>query len=208
MTKKLYFFSIFTQIWLVFCADAVFNKQNIMKKISTLIFLYLSTFVFLISCNRPSPDQFFQTTVLNTNVLVGFATERFTKELVDNTIEFPDVPASKKNGDEAQQIIQSKIGYIEQTIQRIEDATPPDEDGETIKVKSLELYNFVLPVYKKEYLDLAKLCDTKRPEADIAAASTKVIETFGPSFEERYVALLELGKAYAEKHSLNVSFGN
>ncbi|WP_437917940.1 hypothetical protein [Sphingobacterium sp. LRF_L2] len=180
-----------------------------MKKLNAIPYLLLlATITFITACNRPSPDQFFQTTILNTNILHEFASERFTKTLVESTIEFPDIPATKNKGDEAQQIVQTKTAYIEQTIKKIEDATPPDEDGETIKIKALELYNFVLPIYKKEYLDLALLCDKKSGDSEIAKASEKIIATYGPSFEQKYNTLLDLGKAYAEKHSLNVSFGN
>lgn len=172
--------------------------------------LFLTTLVctLLLSCNRPSPDQFFQTTVLNTNILNEFGSERFTKSLMDETIEFPDMPSSKKNGDEAQQVVEVKIAYLEQTIKKIEDSTPPDEDGEVLKEKALDLFKFVLPVYQKEYLGLAAMCDKKQPESEIVQASENIIQAYAPAFEDKYVALIELGQQYAEKHDINASFGN
>lgn len=174
------------------------------------LFLSLTalTIGLLMSCNRPSPDEFFQTTVLNTNILNEFASERFAKSLVAETVEFPDMPNTKKNGDEAQQIVDNKIAYIEQTIKKIEDSTAPDEDGKVLQKEALDLFKFVLPVYQKEYKNLAKMCDQKQTENEIMAESEKIIETYGSVYEEKYVALLTSGQDYAEKHNLNVSFGN
>ncbi|MFD2741900.1 MULTISPECIES: hypothetical protein [Sphingobacterium] len=177
-------------------------KFNLFLSFTTLVITLLT------SCNRPSADEFFQTTVLNTNILNEFASERFAKSLIAETVEFPDIPSTKNNGDEAQQIVDNKIAYIEQTIKKIEDSTAPDEDGKIIKEKALDLFKFVLPVYQKEYKNLAIMCDQKQAENEIMAESEKIIETYGSAYEEKYVTLLTLGQDYAEKHHLNVSFGN
>lgn len=181
------------------------NKYTIFRLPFILAILISALFT---SCNRPSPDQLFQTTILNTNILHGFGSERFTKSLHDETVEFPDVPASKKNGNEAQQVVEAKIAYIEQTIKRIEESGAPDDEGEMIRQKSLELFNYALPVYKKEYLALAAMCDKKQPENEISDASENIIQTYGPAFEEKYVHLIDLGEQYALKHDINASFGN
>ncbi|TDS12908.1 hypothetical protein [Sphingobacterium paludis] len=180
------------------------NKHTTFK---ALLFPVIIVFALLASCGRSTPDQLFQTTILNTNILHGFGSERFTKSLHDETVEFPDVPASKKNGNEAQQVVEAKIAYIEQTIKRIEESGAPDDEGEMIKQKSLELFNYALPVYKKEYLALATMCDKKQPEKEIHDASAHIIQTYGPAFEEKYVHLIDLGEQYALKHNINASFG-
>ncbi|MCL8000855.1 hypothetical protein M8994_21935, partial [Brucella sp. 21LCYQ03] len=72
-------------------------------KFNLLLSLTSLAVILLISCNRPSPDEFFQTTVLNTNILNEFASERFAKSLLAETVEFPDMPSTKNKGDEAQQ---------------------------------------------------------------------------------------------------------
>ncbi|KGE12935.1 hypothetical protein [Sphingobacterium deserti] len=181
------------------------NKYTIFK---LPLILTILVFAFFTSCNRPSPDQFFQTTILNTNILHEFGSERYTKSLLAETVEFADMPDSKKKGNEAQQVVELKIAYIEQTIKKIEDNEAPDEDGEVIKQKSLELFNYVLPVYKKDYLELAAMCDKKQSENEISEKSDNIIQTYAPTFEEKYVNLIGLGEQYASKHNINASFGN
>ena len=178
------------------------------RNFRTALFLFALVFALFTSCNRPSPDQFFQTTILNTNILHGFGSERYTKSLLAETVEFADMPDSKKKGNEAQQVVELKIAYIEQTIKKIEDNEAPDEDGEAIKQKSLELFNYVLPVYKKDYLELATMCDKRQSENEINEKSDQIIQTYGPTFEEKYVNLIGLGEQYASKHHINASFGN
>lgn len=178
-------------------------------KNKTIIFtLFISVIAVLSSCNTPSADQFFQRTVLNTNILHDFAQESFTRTLTSTMVTHQGAPAGQEQENQAQQIVEAKIAYVEQTISRIEGMTPPDDDAGAIKGKSLALYHYVLPVYKKEYMDIAKRCDDKEDMESIEQLAFDVEEKYGEGFENLYVEVLELGKAYAEKHNLNVKFGN
>lgn len=178
-------------------------------KANTVIFtLFISMIAVISACNRPSADKFFQRTVLNTNILHDFAQASFTRTLTSTMVAHKGMPADQQQNNQAQQIVEAKIAYVEQTIGRIEDMTPPDADAGAIKGKSLALYHYVLPVYKKEYMDIAMRCDKKEDVEVIEQLALAVEEKYGEGFENLYLEVLELGKAYAEKHNLNVKFGN
>lgn len=184
------------------------SKFPSLRRTTVILSLIATCILGAVACNRPSADQFFQTTILNTNILHEFAAEQFTKTLWSTTVSYEDNASSATQTAEAKQIVEAKVAYVEQTITRIEAMTPPDEDAEIIKAKSLDLYRFALPVYKNEYMTMAEMCDKKSSEEEVQKLGADIIEKYSAGFEERYDQLLLLGKAYAEQHSLNVQFGN
>ncbi len=77
-------------------------KQNISKLLTqyfSVILLAIFGFTML-SCSE-TPEQFFETAVLNTNAINDFATPNLAKHINDETIEFADIPSSKNKGGEA-----------------------------------------------------------------------------------------------------------
>ena len=171
------------------------------------IVVFMVVLLGAVSCNRPNADQFFQTTILNTNIINDFASDRFGKQLTYDAIarakNSSTTPAERTN---AQSIVNNKAAYIKQTIEKIEDLTPPDADAEVIKVKALDLYRFVLPVYENEYLEMAKMADSDSLQAVLEEKDLQIQEKYGHTFFERFDEFYALGKSYAEKHKLNVKF--
>ncbi|PTS99517.1 hypothetical protein DBR11_12165 [Pedobacter sp. HMWF019] len=66
--------------------------------------------IFLQCCSEPA-DKFFGVAVLNTNTITDFGTPILAKHIDAATIEYPDVPSSKKKGDEAVKYVQNKRIY-------------------------------------------------------------------------------------------------
>lgn len=179
---------------------------SILKKTPThrLLITLLSGLLFLTACTE-SADRFFGISVLNTNILREFGTPTFARRLNDETKEFPGVPASKKKGDEAQKNISNQILYIEKSIKDIKNLSESGVKKE-IKTLSLELFEFVLPVYKNEYMAYAKLCDTKGPQEQKDLIVKEIDEKYNEAFEKKYIRLLEKGKAFATDNNLNVKW--
>lgn len=177
-----------------------------MKQFRFIIFLLAS--LFFIACQSVSPDKFFGQVVLNTNLIADFDPTTFGKRLQQETVEFPDIPSSKKNGDEAQQIVAMKIMSVEKAIKDIKDLNVSDEDAKVLQQQSVKLFETVLPVYKNEYTAYAKLCDTKGSDQEKQSLLQKVEKDHLTGVDELFESVYSLGKAYAEKHQLNVSWGN
>jgi hypothetical protein len=167
--------------------------------------LMLMLTIFLQSCSE-TPDKFFSTAVLNTNALNDFGTPTLAKRINDETLEFPDIPSSKKKGDEALKSIENQILYLEKSLKDIQGLTANDQLKKDIKAQSIALYELVLPVYKNEYSAYAKLCDAKAPQAEREQIVKTIEEKYNARFEQQYAALLSNGKAFAKENNLNVDW--
>ena len=157
------------------------------------------------SCAEPA-DKFFSTAILNTNTITDFATPALAKHIEDETTEFPDVPSSKKKGDEAVTMVQNNILYMEKSLNDIKALNANSDDRKVIKEKSIALYEFVIPVYKKEYTNYAKLCDSKADQAQKDALANSIEQKYAAKFETMYTDLMNAGKAFAKENDLNVDW--
>lgn len=171
------------------------------------IILALVTLSFF-ACQSSSPDKFFGQVVLNTNLIADFDPATFGKRLEEETVEFPDVPSSKKNGNEAQEIVRIKIMSVEKAINDIKNLHVSDEDAKALQEQSVKLFEAVLPVYKNEYTAYAKLCDEKGPQEEKNVLLEKIERENLPAINSLFDSVYDLGKKYAEKHQLNVNWGN
>lgn len=175
-----------------------------MKKIQS--FCLGALLLCLVSCQSTSPEKFFDQTILNTNLISQFEPSYFGKMLEKYTVEYPNVPSSKKKGDEAQQVVNTKIRSIEHALQKVKVLDANDEERKLIKQNSIELFEAALAVYKNEYMQYAKLCDEKSTSPEKQVLLKKVEETDLPKIEMLMGSLYEKGKAFADKHKINVKW--
>lgn len=177
------------------------NTFNRYYAIATLVVLAL----FTQSCAEPA-DKFFATAILNTNTISDFATPTLAKHINDETTEFPDIPSSKKNGDEAGKLVSNNILYMEKSLNDIKALNANSDDRKAIKEKSIALYEFVIPVYKNEYTNYAKLCDSKADQTKKDELAKSIEQKYGATFEKMYIDLMETGKVFATENKLNVDW--
>ena len=176
--------------------------KSLFAKVCTL----LLTFSILLQSCAETPDKFFGVAILNSNMISDFGTPRLTKELNDNAIEYPDIPSSKKNGNEATDIIKNKILYLEKVLKDLNALSANSDDREEIKKQAIALYEFVLPVYKNEYTAYAQLCDTKAPQEQKDKIANSIEQKYNAEFEKRLNSLVALGKEFATENNLNVKW--
>jgi len=181
--------------------------KNIIKIFTQYFTIALLVIISLSSqsCAEPA-DQFFDTAILNTNTINDFATPVLAKHINDETTEFPDIPSSKKNGDEAQKLIKNNILYMEKSLNDITELNANSDERKSIKEKSIALYEFVIPVYKNEYTNYAKLCDSKADQIKKDKLEHSIEQKYGAKFEKMYTDLLDSGKAFASENKLNVDW--
>jgi Skp family chaperone for outer membrane proteins len=168
-------------------------------------FLLLAFSISLSSCSETA-DEFFGTAVLNTNTITDFGTPILAKHINDETTEFPDIPSSKKKGDEALIRVQNNILYMEKSLNDIKALSASNDTKKEIKQQAVALYEFVIPVYKNEYIAYAKLCDAKASQAQRDEILNSIEQKYTAEFEKLYTALLTSGKAFAEENNLNVDW--
>jgi hypothetical protein len=69
------------------------------------------------------------------------------------------------------------------------------------------LHEYVLPVYKTEYQQLAKLYDKGASKKEIQSLTQSIHDKYYPGFDELFNKLTTTAKAFAEKHNIKVNWG-
>ncbi|SES01708.1 hypothetical protein [Pedobacter rhizosphaerae] len=174
------------------------------KKILS-IFSVLS--IFLLSSCTETPEKFFDITVLNTNVINDFASPDLARHIDDEAKEYPNIPSSKKKGDEAVTTVKNKILYLEQALEKVKKISASGDEEKEIKALSTALYEMAIPVYKNEYLAYANLCDQKGSQEAKDAIIKDIDQKYAATFEQQYTELMEKGKAYAAANNIPVNWG-
>ncbi|RNL54206.1 hypothetical protein D7004_08935 [Pedobacter jejuensis] len=170
-------------------------------------FYFLALCTVLFSACSETPEKFFDIAILNTNMINDFASPDLARHINDETTEFPDIPSSKKKGNEAETGIKNKILYLEQSLEKVKALSPSGKDEEEIKKLSMQLYEMVIPVYKNEYLTYAKICDKHGSQTVKDEIVNKIDQQYGQRFEQNYNALMDKGKAYAKENNIQVNWG-
>ena len=105
-------------------------------------------------CNSVTPEKCFDIAVLNSNMLVGFANEGQIREL-----ESPSVKMSENgNGTVAMSrsdLVQAKVDFVEANLKKLKGLKETEDQKEMVQA-SLALHEYILPVYKTEYQQLAR----------------------------------------------------
>lgn len=175
-----------------------------MKRNSIFLFiLYCS--LFLSSCNTTTPEKYFDVTVLNSNRVVGFAGTMISRQLESPSVTMDTngqtVPMKRVD------VIKDLVQFTEAMIDRISNLGK-DEDSKEIVESSLAMYNYILPVYKNEYTQLAKLYDEGVAKEKTGALDNQIKEKYAPGFETLYKDLISKGKLYAAKHNIPVNWAD
>lgn len=158
------------------------------------------------SCST-SPERNFGLAVLNTNHIVGFADEGMQREL-----DPPSVTA--ENGDinhpvpmKRRQVVDDKIIFVENVLEDLNDLKKNGDTREMLET-SIKLNEYILSVYKNEYRELAALYDDNATPNEINSLTAQIHDKYYPGFDELYNKLIGIGKSYARKHDINVSWAD
>lgn len=158
--------------------------------------------IFLMACNTATPEKNFDVAVLNTNVIVGFAGSRQLRNMEPSpALDDKGKVVSMTRENE----VLSKIKFVEESLGKIKKLGETDDNRDIVQA-SLALYNYVLPVYKTEYMQLATLYDQNASEETIDAAAQAIGSKHAASFEALYGKLIAAGKVYASKHNIKVNW--
>jgi hypothetical protein len=171
------------------------RKLKNMKKIK----LFVCSLLLLTACNTATPDNYFDRAVLNTNQFNDFATDQFTNMLVAYT-------AAKQPNVTAKSVVENKVLFIEKAVKDVKALKETDETKEMLRT-SIALHEYVLPVYKNEYMALAKLCDTGASKEVIFAKAAEINDAYGKHFDELEEKLTSEGKVFAKAHNIVVQWG-
>ena len=158
------------------------------------------------SCNSVSPEKCFDIAVLNSNMLVGFANRGLLREL-----ESPSVKMSGTGSETVamtrSDVVQSKVDFVEANLKKLQGLKKTEDTREMLQA-SLALHEYILPIYKTEYQQLAKLYDEGASEESIQVQGQAIHDKHAIKFDELYNNLISLGKLFAERHNIKVNWGS
>ena len=174
-----------------------------MKKLFILP-LMLGIAMLLGACSNPTPENYFDTAVLNTNIINDFGSETLTGQIVAMNVKYNGTTPNGPNA--ASKMIDSKVQYIEKVLKDVKGLKETDDTREMVQT-SITLFEYVLPVYKNDYSALAKLSDQGGSKEDIESLGKEIANKYGPRFDSLFSALTAEGKKYAADHKIQVNWG-
>ena len=98
------------------------------------------------------------------------------------------------------------MSLIEENLEKLKNLAETPETKDILNA-SINLHEFILPVYKKEYQQLAHLYDDGASKDSIRAAATAIHDKYSAGFEERFNTLIDFGKSFATKNKITVNWG-
>jgi len=177
-----------------------------MKKNIVLLSTASLSILLLAACNMATPENYFDRAVLNCNMMIGFAGEGLQRALEQPTVKLVAGTKDQTAPMKRKEVIEDKINFLDQAYTKIKNLQETD-DTKDILHASVALYDYVLPVYKTEYLQLAQLYDEGASKEQIALFSKNISDKYYAGFEERFNKLTAAGKPYAARHNIKVNWG-
>lgn len=101
------------------------------------------------------------------------------------------------------EVVKEKLARAEENYQKVKSLGRNTAADEMLKA-STALYDFVIPVYKNEYTQLAALYDANTAAEKIALAEKNITEKYEAKFLALYHTVIKAGTAYAEKNGIQV----
>lgn len=173
-----------------------------MKK--TITFLFTACIICLFSsCSSATPEEYFSIATLNSNLLYGFAGDGMQSELKNPSVKLIDEKTMATAPMKRAEVVKDKLQFVESSYKKVKGLGSNKEADEMIKA-SLALYEFVLPVYKNEYTQLAVLYDEAVTAEKIATMEKNISDKYATKFNALYNELHTAGMAYATKHGMKV----
>jgi hypothetical protein len=170
-----------------------------------LIFLLVPAFVLFTACTSSSPQNTFETAVLGCNTIYDFGNEGLLRQLESPSVRMIDGDKDKFAPMKRNDVIEDKIQLIIDNYNKLNELKETGDSKEVLGA-SKALYDYVLPVYKKEYRELARLYDEGAAKESITIYAQAIQEKYYPGFANLFDKVTTAGKLYAKKHNINVQW--
>jgi hypothetical protein len=152
-----------------------------------------------------TPEDYFGIAVLNSNMFVGFAGDGLLRQF-----DAPSAKMSETNGQpvamKRSEVAAMNITFTQEAYDKLKGLKETAETKEMLQT-SIAMYEYILPVYKKEYKELAALYDSGAPKEKLEAQAKAIHDKYYAGYHMIYEKLIGLGKLYAAKHNIKVNWG-
>jgi hypothetical protein len=175
-----------------------------MKKYIVLSVLVLAS-CLITACNTATPENYFDRAVLNCNMMTGFANSGLQRMLDQPSAKLVAGSKDQTAPMKRTEVITADLEYLTAAFEKVK-SLPVTEDSKDILQTSTDLYQYVLPVYKNEYMQLAKLYDEGAAPDKLKAMLQLIEQKYSAGFRTRYDAVMNAGKPYAARHNIPVKW--
>jgi len=175
-----------------------------MRKLLLLLLLAGGCCQF-IACNSATPEEYFGVAILNLNMMHGFAGTGLQRELESPSVKMIDGNKDNIAPMKRKEVIDDKIQILENNLEKLKALKETDDTRDILKA-SAAIYDYVLPVYKKEYTELAKLYDENAPTEKIQSYAQAISDKYYSGYEQLFQKLTTAGKTFADKHGIKVNW--
>jgi hypothetical protein len=155
------------------------------------------------SCETATPENYFDRAVLNCNLMHGFAGAGMERQLKDPSVKL--APGGGTVQMTRKEMVDGLIQSIEEAHSKVRKLKKTDETRDMLKA-SYALYEYVLPVYRRRYQELARLYDEGATGSEILAFQLEIRTEYAAGFQSRMDALTAAAKPFAEKHGIKVQW--
>lgn len=185
--------------------SSVFSAKYLcMKQLVVLLLLACNLFC---ACHNATPEKNFSQAALNCNYIFGFAAQGMQYEMANPSVKLVDEKTMATATMSRAEVLAAKLAIVDANFQKVKDLKVTDDSKEMINA-SIALYEYVLPVYKKEYKELADLYDRNGDSNEIAALEKQINERYAENFNSLYNSVQQAGLNYAKRHGLKVEVVN
>jgi hypothetical protein len=176
-----------------------------MSKITPRLFS-IAFCLFLVSCDMATPENYFDRAVLNCNLMHGFASSGLRRELESPSVKLSGTGNGETIPMKRKEVIDNAITSLETNFEKVKKLKETDDTRDILQA-SVALYEFVLPVYKTEYQQLARLYDEGAAREEIDSLARAIETKYRSDFEKLSDRLAAAGKPYAARHGIKVNWG-
>jgi len=182
----------------------LYSKQSDMRQF-IILFLLVPVYGLLTGCSDSSPEHTFNTAVLSCNMIHDFASNGFLRQLESPSVQMVGGDPNNTAPMKRKEVIDNKIQQVSDYYKKVKQLKETEDSKEVVGA-SRELYNYALPVYEKEYRELARLYDEGAAKESIASYAQGIQDKYYQGFAERFDKVTAAGKLYAKKHDINVQW--
>lgn len=179
-----------------------------MKRVNNILGVIV-VFIMFTSCQKETPQKVVEKTVLKANLLManyGIGYFEQLKELQKNEyLKYYDNDGEEYAATYSQYLHKVTIPDLERSLRDIQNLEVNEDSKELINA-SIELFEFCIDFYKKDYAEIAYMYDEGKSQQEINQLIKEFKAKSLEEFEEKNLELDEAAKKYAEKKAVSLKF--
>ena len=179
-----------------------------MKRIKNILGIIVVCTLFA-SCQKETPKKVVEKTILKANLLMAnYGIEYFEqlKELQKNEyLKYYDSDGEEYPATYSQYLHKVTIPDLERSLNDIH-KLEVNEDSKELIDTSIELFEFCLDFYKRDYAEIAYMYDEGKTQQEIKQLIKEFKAKNFEEFTEKNLKLDKAAKTYAEKKGVKLKF--